>query len=110
MKQHLAEKCGEVVPCKKVSVDIRFHMEECLKAIRGKKRPSEKTYEQSIPYGAGIYQFEGDIGDDEDEVKEIIFQNNKSISINEGGDNRNKSKAAMIQKWKGKAPTNIGPP
>ncbi|GFY88829.1 hypothetical protein Acr_06g0007690 [Actinidia rufa] len=110
MKQHLAGKSGEVRPCKKVPADIRFRMEECLKAIREKKRPSEEAYEQSIPYGLGIYQFEGDIGydDDDDEVEEIIFQKNKGISINEGGDSGNKKKAAMTQKKKGKAPSNIG--
>ncbi|XP_057507390.1 uncharacterized protein LOC130790464 [Actinidia eriantha] len=112
MKQHLAGKSGEVGPCKKVPADVRFRMEECLKAIREKKKPSEDNYEQSIP-GPGIYQFEGDIGEDEDdddeeEVEEIISQNNRGISINEGGDSGNKSKAAMTQKRKGKAPTNIG--
>ena len=55
MKQHLAGKSGEVGPCKKVSADVRFRMEECLKAISEKKRPSEEIYEQSIPYGPGIY-------------------------------------------------------
>ena len=55
MKQHLAGKSGEIVPCKKVPADVRFRMEECLKAISEKKRPSEEIYEQSIPYGLGIY-------------------------------------------------------
>ncbi|GFS29803.1 hypothetical protein Acr_00g0008560 [Actinidia rufa] len=59
----LRGKSGEVGPCKKVPADIRFRMEECLKAIREKKRPSEEAYEQSIPYGP-------DDGDD-DAILEI---------------------------------------
>ncbi|GFZ21698.1 hAT dimerization domain-containing protein [Actinidia rufa] len=59
MKQHLAGKSGEVGPCKKVPADIRFRMEECLKAIREKKRPSEEAYEQSIPYGSEIIEWVG---------------------------------------------------
>ena len=39
-----------------------------------------------------------DDDNNDDEVEEIIFQNNRGISINESGDSGNKSKAAMTQK------------
>ena len=45
MKQHLAGKSSEVGPYNKVPADIRFRMEECLKAISEKKRLSKETYE-----------------------------------------------------------------
>ncbi|GFS33130.1 hypothetical protein Acr_00g0026520 [Actinidia rufa] len=59
MKKHLAGNYGEVGPCKKVPADVRFRMEDCLKAIREKKRPIEETYEQFIPYGLEIIEWVG---------------------------------------------------
>ncbi|CAL5356143.1 unnamed protein product [Camellia sinensis] len=115
MKQHLAKKLGEVGPCKKVNPNIQYQMHESLKAFEEKKKQSEENYDQLNPYGPGGFQFEGDdvyvnVDDEADEVVGTIPRNNKGISINEGAESGNKSRAPMIQKGKGKRhePTKIG--
>ncbi|XP_028126559.1 uncharacterized protein LOC114323211 [Camellia sinensis] len=98
MKQHLGGKSGEVGPCKKVSGDVRYQTEEALKAITEKN----KRNEESNPFGRAVFKFEDDV-----EVEEIIPLHNNSILINDGGSSRNKSKATMTQRGKGKEPTKI---
>ncbi|XP_028059457.1 uncharacterized protein LOC114263158 [Camellia sinensis] len=81
MKQHLAGKFGEVGPCKKVPGDVRYRIEEALKAIIEKNKRSE----ESNPFGRVVFEFEDDA-----EIEEIIPQRNNGILINEGGGSRNK--------------------
>ncbi|XP_028057994.1 uncharacterized protein LOC114261874 [Camellia sinensis] len=88
MKQHLAGKSGEVGPRKKVPGDVRYRMEEALKAIIEKNKRSE----ESNPFGRAVFKFEDDA-----EIEEIIPQHNKGILINEGGGSRHKSSQPTIK-------------
>ncbi|KAH7842746.1 hypothetical protein Vadar_008682 [Vaccinium darrowii] len=90
MKQHLAGRTGEVGACKKVSADVKYEMEQSLKAISDKKKESQDKNEESNPYGPSLCPFEGDDLDDDD-VVEVC------------GSSGNKSKALMTRKGKGKA-------
>ncbi|KAH7851010.1 hypothetical protein Vadar_005924 [Vaccinium darrowii] len=90
MKQHLAGSIlGVVGACKKVSADVKYEMEQSLKAISDKKKESQDKYEESNPYGPSLFTFEGDDLDDDD-VVEV------------GGSSGNKSRALMTRKGKGK--------
>lgn len=90
MKHHLAGRTGEVGACKKVSADVKYEMEQSLKAISDKKKESQDKYEESNPYGPSLFPFEGDDLDDDD-VVEVC------------GSSGNKSKALMTRKGTGKA-------
>ncbi|XP_028089479.1 uncharacterized protein LOC114289863 [Camellia sinensis] len=79
---------GEVGPCKKVSGDIQYRMEEALKAIIEKNKRSE----ESNPFGWAVFEVEDDA-----EIEEIIPQRNKGILINEGGGSKNKSSQPTIK-------------
>ncbi|KAH7849040.1 hypothetical protein Vadar_012088 [Vaccinium darrowii] len=89
MKQHLAWRSGEVGACKKVSADVKYEMEQSLKAISDKKKESQNKYEESNPYGPSLFPFEGDDLDDDD-VVEVC------------GSSGNKSRALMTRKGKAK--------
>ena len=79
-------------------------MEQSLKSISEKKKQAGDDYEQENPYGPGVFPFDSDlIGDDDDDVEEIIPQN---IS---GARGRGiKPKATITHKGKGKNASNIG--
>ncbi|XP_028063979.1 uncharacterized protein LOC114267172 [Camellia sinensis] len=74
MKQHLAGKSGELGPCKKVPGDVRYRMEEALKAITEKKKQSE----ESNSFGRAIFEFEYNV-----EIEEIIPQRYKVPTYHE---------------------------
>ncbi|KAL0359857.1 UNVERIFIED_CONTAM: hypothetical protein Sangu_0835100 [Sesamum angustifolium] len=69
MKQHLAGKKGEIRPCQKVPLDVRYQMEQSIKEFVEKKRENLERHIVENLYGSHGVEM-GDL-DDYDEIEEI---------------------------------------
>ena len=97
MKQHLAQNKGQIAICRNVPADVKFQMEEALKAIDAAQKEKEQIYEHQNPYGTSHSQFEGDDNEDvgDDDVREITPtpQQNKRNFTQTSGAKRQRSGA-----------------
>ena len=59
--KHLAGIKGDIGPCRSVTLDVKYQMENSLQeVVKSKKKTSEAAYEFENPYGPNMARFEGD--------------------------------------------------
>ena len=60
--KHLAGIKGDIGPCRSVTLDVKYQMENSLQEVvkSKKKKTSEAGYEFENSYGPNVSQFEGD--------------------------------------------------
>ena len=57
--ENLAGIKGDIRPCRSVTLDVKYKMENFLQEVVKSKKTSEAAYEFENPYGPNVSQFEG---------------------------------------------------